>query len=134
MEASLVSLISNLAEAGVITDTALILIVITGLGLLYKNVLKPMFARVQQQPTMDEIKKLVKESSDKDELNIEEVSKKLKEIENKLNEVEDYLKVEQADHAQLKRDIEQIKTMLNQFQGHMMYNNHGSAFGNRELK
>lgn len=133
MEASLVTLISELAEAGILTDTALLLIVITGLGLVYKNVLKPMFTRVKKQPTIEEIKELVKESRNIDENNVEEVSKKLEEIENKLNEVEDYLKVEQADHAQLKRDIEQIKTMLNQFQGHMMYN-HGGAFGNRELK
>jgi len=133
MEASLLAILSSLAEAGTITDTALILIVISVLGLSYKKVLMPMLLRVQKQPTTEEIKELVKEISDKDQLNVEDVSNKLKEIEKKLNEVEDYLKVEQTDHAQLKRDIEQIKTMLNQFQGHMMYN-HGSAFGNRELK
>lgn len=133
MEAGLIKLITDMAVSGIITDTALLLIIIAGLGILYKKVLDPMFQKIKKQPTIEDLKKIVQTASDEDELNVEEVSKKLEEMLKKLDDIEEFGKNNYREIFELKRDIEQIKTMLNQFQGHMMYN-HGGTFGNRELK
>jgi predicted phage tail protein len=127
-------LISELVTSGAIADTTLLLVI---LGLMfwgYRNVLSPLVKKVDSIASADTIEEQNKEVFNKTELSFEDISKKLVEVEKKLDEVEEYLKIEVRDHEQLKRDLDTIKTILNQFQGHMLYNNHGSKNGNQELR
>jgi peptidoglycan hydrolase CwlO-like protein len=113
METGLFQLVSDLATAGVLTDTTLLLIVIGLIFYGYKNILRPMLDRVNGQPTLDEIKSIAQTRNEEEDLNVEELSLKLDKLLEKLNEVEGYSKSNERDISELKRDIEQIKQILN---------------------
>lgn len=134
MEASLFTLIGSLVESGTIADTTLLLIIIALIGLAYINVVKPMFDRIKTVPTSEEVKAIVETAEASEGIDIEELSKKLDKITEVLDEVEDLNRGNYREVKELKRDIEQIKQILNQFQGHLMYGSRSSSFGNRELK
>jgi predicted RNA-binding protein (virulence factor B family) len=51
-----------------------------------------------------------------------------------LDEVEDLSEGSYREIRELKKDVEQIKQILNQFQGHLMYSDKSNSFGNRELR
>jgi len=52
-----------------------------------------------------------------------------------LNKIADTENTADREIKQIKEDVEKIKVILNQFQGHMMYNANGrNEFGNRELR
>lgn len=131
----ILKMISESAANGTIADTTLILITIAVQFLLYKYILAPMKNRVDNIATVAEVTACVNSVDDVHVKTLDIVLKKLDELEKKVEQLEDCLKVEQLDRNIIKRDIESIKTILNQFQGHMLYNNnHGEAFGKIELK
>lgn len=134
MESSLITLVSELIDAGFIADTTLLLIIIALLGYAYKFLLIPMIDKLNSMPTMDNLKGIVSDSAHGGELDIEEVSKKLDKIVEVLDEMEETGDANRRDIKDLRRDVEQIKQILNQFQGHLMYGGGPSHFGNRELK
>jgi uncharacterized protein HemX len=139
METGIVSLIGDLASTGSITDTSLLLIIITLMGLACKYFIIPMFRKIKKQPTSEEINLIIKDAVKLTESQVNEVSEKLEKLLDKLvenlDEVEDVSKNTGRDLTEIKHEVAQIKQILNQFQGHMMYNNAPSRdFGNRELK
>ena len=62
------------------------------------------------------------------------MSKLLDKLVEKLDGVDEVAKNNGRDLTEIKHDVENIKQILNQFQGHMMYNDQPRNFGNRELK
>ena len=134
MELNLVTLISDLIDAGLVADTTLLLIILALMGYAYKFILVPMLEKVNAVPTIENLKGIVSESTHAGELDIEEVSKKLDKIVEVLDEIEGTGEANRRDIKDLRRDVEQIKQILNQFQGHLMYGGGPSHFGNRELK
>lgn len=134
MESSLFTLISELANGGVIADSTLLLIIIGLIGLGYSYVLKPLVTRSENTASLDNIKAIADEIHKENELNIEEVSKKLDKIVEVLDEIESTSENNRRDIKELRRDVEHIKQILNQFQGHLMYGGGPSHFGNKELK
>lgn len=137
MESSLLGLITKLAESGIITDSALLIMIISLLSLLYKHVFRPMFEHIKNQPTKEEIRNLLNIAGEIDKISFEELSKRVDRTLEKLDSVEEFAKDNHKDLIELKRDIDYIKQLLNQFQGHMMYGSgsrRSSDFGNRELK
>lgn len=131
---SLISLIGDLVKDGSLADTTLLLIIISLLGVLYKFFLVPMFDRLSSVPNVDDLKQIIKASEDKSEIELKEVSNKLDKVIEALDEIESTGNANRRDIKDLRRDVEQIKQILNQFQGHFMYNGAPSHFGNRELK
>ena len=131
---SLFTLISDLAKDGVLADSTLLLIIISLLGVLYKFFLVPMLDKLNSAPSTDTLTTALKQSESNTEVKIEEVSKKLDKLIEVLDEIGDTGDSNRRDIKDLKRDIEQIKQILNQFQGHLMYSNNPGHFGNRELK
>jgi len=135
METGLFQLIRDLAEAGVLTDTTLILIVIALLGLGYKHVLRPIRDKVELHPTIDEIKSIAQTRNEEEELNVEELRNKLDQMLIKINEIERYTENHGRELKEIQHDVEHIKQILNQFQGHFMYGSRrASDFGNKELR
>ncbi len=134
MELNLVTLISDLIDAGLVADTTLLLIILALMGYAYKFILVPMLDKLNAAPTLENLKGIVGDSAHDGELNIEEVSKKLDKIVEVLDEMEETGDANRRDIKDLRRDVEQIKQILNQFQGHLMYGGGPSHFGNRELK
>lgn len=134
METGLFTLISDLVDAGAIADTTLLLIIISLLGLAYRYIFVPMLDKLNSVPTIDNMKNIVNQSAEISELDLDEVSKKLDKIVEVLDEIEGTGEANRRDIKDLRRDVEQIKQILNQFQGHLMYGGGPSHFGNRELK
>lgn len=128
-------LIGDLVAEGTIAETTLLLILI-GLSIwAYRNVISPLKKRVDAIPTYDEVKVYADNLDDGHIDSIKDVSLKLDKIVEELDKIEELGKENKRDIQDLKRDIDSIKTMLNQFQGHMMYSNRrASDFGNQELK
>lgn len=137
MESQFFEFISGLVERGVITDTGLILFLILMISGLSYYVVKPIYYKVLSIPTVDDVKEIIINTAKSEEFNIEEIEKeinsKLDKLIEVLDEVEDLEKGSYREIKELKRDIEQIKQILNQFQGHLMYGRN-SDFGNRELR
>lgn len=131
---SLVTLIGELVQNGTIADTTLLLIIISLIGLGYQFVLKPLLARVEKTPTTKTVADIVNAANVGCGTSFESVSKRLDKLLEVLNEVEGLNKDSTRDIKELRRDVEQIKQILNQFQGHLMYGGGPSHFGNRELK
>lgn len=134
VESGLFTLISDLVTAGAIADTTLLLIIISLLGLGYRYIFVPMLDKLNSVPSIDNVKKIVNSSAELSELDLNEVSKKLDKIVEVLDEIEGTGDSNRRDIKDLRRDVEQIKQILNQFQGHLMYGGGPSHFGNRELK
>lgn len=131
---SIITLLSDAAKEGIIADSTLLLIIIALLGFLYKFFLVPMLDKLKSVPSNAQIKESLKESENNSDLKLEEVSKKLDKMIEVLDEIEDNGDANRRDVKELRRDIEHIKQILNQFQGHLMYGGGPSHFGNRELK
>lgn len=136
METSIISIINGILENGAISDTGLLLIIIILILCGYKYILKPIYDKVFVIPSLDNVKELVSECNDNEKLNIDELTKKLQKLELLLDSINDIDKGSYREILELKKDIESIKQILNQFQGHMMYSGsrRSSDFGNRELK
>lgn len=131
---SLLNLISDFVKDGIIADSSMLLIIISLLVFLYRAFLVPMLDKINIIPGIDDVKSVLETNADITKLNLEEVSKKLDKIVDVLDGIEDNDSNNRRDIIDLKRDVEQIKQILNQFQGHFMYNGNPGHFGNRELR
>lgn len=135
MESGLITLIGGLAESGALTDTALLIIIITIIGLLHKNVFKPMQERVFSQPTLNDVTELTKKCESEKEKDFDELIEKFDKLLERLEQIDDYARDNSKEILNLKHDLDQVKQILNQFQGHMMYGERRSSdFGNKELR
>ena len=131
----IINLLTSFASAASVTDTGLLMIVIALIALLYKYIIKPMYEKVLIVPTKDEVKDIVGESIAIEKTDFEELSKKLESVSKSIEFLKELDKSNFKEITEIKRDVEQIKQILNQFQGHMMYGGRRTSdFGNRELK
>jgi len=64
---------------------------------------------------------------------IKDIQDSLAQLDATLTKMSDVENTSEREIKQIKEDVEKIKAILNQFQGHMMYNTR-SDFGNRELR
>lgn len=134
MESGFITIVNSLIDKGIIADTSLFLIVAGLLIYGFRYWIKPMYDMLREVPTVDVLKEVVEENAEVEELNVEEMSKKLEKIVEVLDKVEDLGRGNYRETRELRKDIEQIKQILNQFQGHLMYGGRSGDFGNRELK
>lgn len=135
METGLFALLSDMTKNGIIADTTLLLIIIGLMFLAHKHILKPLVARVNTLPTTTDLDKRFNHKIELNEKHVREILLKLDAIEERVRKVEEFTALEGAEFQDFKRDIDLIRTMLNQFQGHMMYGGRRAGdFGNQELK
>lgn len=136
MDAGFIALVNTILEKGLLTDTTLMLIIIVLLGYGFRYLIKPIYTKIQKVPTTDYIDESLDKNYNKEEINFELLSKKLEKLTEMLDEVEDLERASHRDVLEVRRDIEHIKEILNQFQGHMLYSGgrRQGDFGNRELK
>lgn len=136
MDVQLISIINLLIEKGILADTSLILIVISMLVLGYKYILKPIHFKMKDVPTKEDLGEVLDQKFKTESLNLDELSKKLEKLTELLDAIEDIERDSYRELEALKHDIEQIKQILNQFHGHLIYSGRrrDSDFGNRELK
>lgn len=137
MEASIVALLNMVLQGDNSTGNAIILLLLALQLYVYKYIMKPMYDKIRNIPDND----IREEKSEKfKELNLshfKELETKLEKLEKVLDEMLDNQKGSKRDIDDIRTDISNVKSILNQFQGHMMYSGQGrrsSDFGNQELR
>lgn len=130
----LISALTQFAESSKISAASLSIIIIMLMSFSYRYLFNPMFERIKKLPDSEEMKKIINYQHDKYVEQINVVIDRLEHIESKLSIIDDLENINDVHMKDLKRDIESVKTILNQFQGHMMYGRRTGDFGNQELK
>lgn len=132
MEGSFFSLITTLITSGIIGTDGLVVLVILLLCVLSYYLLRPMFSKMKTMPTKVEIEDMIKAKMVVDDEHVNNLTERLDRLITLMDKLEDIDVNSHREIQELRRDIETIKQILNQFQGHMMYGR--SDFGNKELK
>jgi len=125
--------LESLANHGVIIDSGLIMVLVAGLALLYKYVIKPLKTAVEDLLTRKQLEDVRDEMQVSDQKNFQELVTRLNTLVAVAEDISDTETGVDRDVKDIKKDVENIKDMLNQIQGHLMYNR-SDGFGNRELR
>jgi SMC interacting uncharacterized protein involved in chromosome segregation len=127
-------IITEIAQTGSISDAGFSMIIIALMLSFYKYAFKPFKEKADKSPSEETIKSLLYDLKTEETVNIEELSAQFDKMLSMIDEIGDISKGNFRETKELKKDIETMKSILNQFQGHMMYGRRGDDFGNRELK
>ena len=131
---ALISFLTSAATSAGVTELGLLVIIVTMLGLLYRYVLNPTLKRVENIPTKEDVAELFDTKTENHYKDLTDLIEQLKRVEEKLVKLDEFEHAAELNMVELRRDIEVVKTILNQFQGHMLYNRRSVDFGNQELK
>lgn len=129
------SIISEAMKNGYITTEALLLL-LNGLVIVgYFKVIKPLKDKIDTIATIDDIKATSDTNTREGKINLGEIITKLDKIIDNIDEIQDLDGNTYREIVNMRRDVETVKQILNQFQGHMMYGGRRAEdFGNRELR
>jgi uncharacterized protein YdgA (DUF945 family) len=129
------SIISEAMKNGYIT-TEMLLLLLNGLVIVgYFKVIKPLKDKIDTIVTIDDIKATSDANTKEGKINLGEIITKLDKIIDNIDEIQDLDGNTYREIVNMRRDVETVKQILNQFQGHMMYGGRRAGdFGNRELR
>lgn len=129
------SIISEAMKNGYITTETLLLL-LNGLVIVgYFKVIKPLKDKIDTIATIDDIRSTSDATSREGKINLGEIITKLDKIIDNIDEIQDLDGNTYREIINMRRDVESVKRILDQFQGHMMYGGRRSEdFGNRELR
>lgn len=129
------SIISEAMKNGYITTETLLLL-LNGLVIVgYFKVIKPLKDKIDTIATIDDIRATSDATSREGKINLGEIITKLDKIIDNIDEIQDLDGNTYREIINMRRDVESVKRILDQFQGHMMYGGRRAGdFGNRELK
>lgn len=129
------SFISSAAKSAGVTDIGLLILLITSVGLMYRYIFKPMHEKINEIPSYSEVSDILDSNLKMSLDTLADVSRRLEKIEEKLSKADISDDLNHISMKDLRAEIESVKTILNQFQGHMMYGGRRSSdFGNQELR
>ena len=128
------SIISEAMKNGYIT-TEMLLLLLNGLVIVgYFKVIKPLKDKIDTIATIDDIRSTSDATSREGKINLGEIITKLDKIIDNIDEIQDLDGNTYREIINMRRDVESVKRILDQFQGHMMYGGRRSEdFGNRGL-
>ena len=129
------SIISEAMKNGYITTETLLLL-LNGLVIVgYFKVIKPLKDKIDTIATIDDIRATSDTTSREGKINLGEIITKLDKIIDNIDEIQDLDGNIYREIINMRRDVESVKRILDQFQGHMMYGGRRAGdFGNRELR
>lgn len=129
------SIISEAMKNGYITTETLLLL-LNGLVIVgYFKVIKPLKDKIDTVATIDVIRATSDATSREGKINLGEIITKLDKIIDNIDEIQDLDGNTYREIINMRRDVESVKRILDQFQGHMMYGGRRAGdFGNRELR
>ena len=137
MESGILTILVEGLKAGIFSEPVIfsLMVVVVITTSVYRLIIKPTFSKIQELPTSSEVEIMTTSSSDQ----IDVIMKRLEKIVKRLDElgVDIEKSNNQKEIDEFRRDLEQIKQILNQFQGHMLYGSGtrlSSDFGNQELR
>lgn len=133
METFILALLKTLYEKALTPEAAIGGIIVLLLIYAKKKLLPPIMEKLktieEKSVAKDEVEEIVQVKG-----RVEDTIIRLNKTLDKLDNVEESTKITTRNTEELKRDLEQVKYILNQFQGHMMYGRRSSDFENQELK
>ena len=129
------SIISEAMKNGYITTETLLLL-LNGLVIVgYFKVIKPLKDKIDTIATIDDIRATSDATSREGKINLGEIITKLDKIIDSIDEIQNLDGNTYREIINMRRDVESVKRILDQFQGHMMYGGRRAGdFGNRELR
>lgn len=129
------SIISEAMKNGYITTETLLLL-LNGLVIVgYFKVIKPLKDKIDTIATIDDIRATSDATSREGKINLGEIITKLDKIIDNIDEIQGLDGNTYREIINMRRDVESVKRILDQFQGHMMYGGRRAGdFGNRELR
>lgn len=129
------SIISEAMKNGYITTETLLLL-LNGLVIVgYFKVIKPLKDKIDTIATIDDIRATSDATSREGKINLGEIITKLDKIIDNIDEIQDLDGNTYREIINMRRDVESVKRILDQFQGHMMYGGRRAGdFGNSELR
>jgi len=133
MDLGFVQLIASLTENGLLSVHSLQILILAVSFHGYWNYIRPMKHKVDDLPDINEMKEALYVHAQEDNTHFAELKVAIDAIEKLLYKIEQNEGRHNESTKDIQQDIELIKHMLSQFQGHMMYGS-GREFGNRELK
>lgn len=135
MEAFLAALFAFMADR-FSDDTLILMVLLTSLIIVYKYVLKPIYDKVHDTPSTAFLETVAQAQLD----GFLELKEKLDNLERNLDSVQvQILAISQnsamsdRDIQELKREITEMRNIILQFQGHMIYGN-ADLFGNKGIR
>ena len=124
-----------LTKTGIPPEVGLLLFLIGMIIIGYKKILKPMYEKVKKIPTEESVKQAINESNKVDSERLDIITKKLDAISETLNNAKQVGDMNDTGIHELKHDVDFVKQLLSQFQGHLLYSKtNNNNFGNKELK
>ena len=129
------SIISEAMKNGYITTETLLLL-LNGLVIVgYFKVIRPLKDKIDTIATIDDIRATSDATAKEGKINLGEIITKLDKIIDNIDEIQNLDGNTYREIINMRRDVESVKRILDQFQGHMMYGGRRAGdFGNRELK
>lgn len=133
METVIFTFLSKLIVDGTLTTNGLLMIVILLLLGFSFYILRPMFKRIKEMPSKIELNTMLELKNATNKEYIENLETKLNKILTVVDKMDNIDSNIYREIKEIRRDIETVKQILNQFQGHMLFKR-SSDFGNKELK
>ena len=129
------SIISEAMKNGYITTETLLLL-LNGLVIVgYFKVIRPLKDKIDTIATIDDIRATSDATAKEGKINLGEIITKLDKIIDNIDEIQNLDGNTYREIINMRRDVESVKRILDQFQGHMMYGGRRAGdFGNRELR
>lgn len=130
METVIVGILKSLSEETFTLEAALVSLLILLALYAYKHFIKPLTKSLKNVDDNLIKREEVTEIQNK----IDSTISKLDRLIERNAHVDETTSNLERDAQVLKRDLEQVKGILNQFQGHMLYGRRSSDFENQELR
>lgn len=136
MESYILPFIKAITNGEIKPEIGLLLAIISIMYMLYKKVFLKILEKIDDIPSKSDLKRAMKDQTRYEYETIKELYDKLNKLSKELDEIDEISKDSKRELSEIRKDIEEVKTILNQFQGHMMYGPKSfiNDFGNRELK
>ena len=135
MEELITAFFEAFAKGNIPMDVGLSIVIIGLMVFFYKKAFIKLDKRVNETPSIKEIEELIDGKVLDNKKLIEELNEKLDELSKKLDELDHIDDLSEGNYREIKelrRDVEHVKQILNQFQGHLLYGR--GDFGNKGLK
>lgn len=128
------SILSEAIKDGRLSTESLLML-LNGLVIAaYMMVVRPIKEKIDTLPSIVDVKDIIDETNKIDKVRLDEIAARLDKIVKDIDEIHGLDEDTYREIINMRRDVETVKQILNQFQGHMMYGRRSEDFGNKELR
>jgi len=132
----IISIINDALRNGDISSDALLILMTLLIVIGYINVIKPLQEKINTLAIQNDNDTITSEKwFQKGSEELDKILENMNKIISNIDDTNDISKSSYKEIIDMRRDLETVKQILNQFQGHMMYGyRRQDDFGNKELR